>query len=891
MSWLHQLFTRRHRYSELSEAIREHLEEKIADLMDQGMLRKEAERAARREFGNVTLIEERSREVWHWPRMETLILDIKFGARQMLRNPGFTIVAVLTLALGIGAVTAVFTVINSVLLRPLAFPQPDRIFQLEKITATDFSYPVSIPLFQQWKTHNRVFDHIAAYSLVPVGFNLAEKGIPERIPGLRVSTDFFRVLGVTPQLGRNFAIDDDQVGSPHVVIVGDSLWHHRYNNDPSIIGKSITLNGQSYTVIGILPPRFQFLATGSTSSAIEIWTPLQLPATSRDSSGILECIGRLNPGVTPQQASSQITALSQQLSRQLPGVFPSAAKIVLLPLQQRITQETRPTLLLLFGAVGFVLLIACANVANLLLARMSHRAKEIGVRTALGANRLRIIRQILTENLLLALSGGILGLVVAWLCNQVLFSVAPLAISRFGKAPIDWRVLLFTMAASLLTTILFGLLPMLRIPNIGAMDALHNSSSRSSTSSRGRRRLASAFIVAETALSLMLLITAGLLMASFVKLQRVNPGFSYDRLSTFETTLPVAKYGDPIALQRFIEDALQRVQGLPGVESAAGVSSLPTEATIELPFTITDAPTPAPGQPSGDSAYFAVSPAYFQTMQIPVLEGRSLAQSDSDHAPGVVVINQAMARQFWPNEDPIGKRITIAKNLGPDWVDEQREIVGIVGDAKAELLEEPAPPSIYTPFAQLSPHFASVMIGTIPISWAVRTKSDPSGIVNELRNAMLSVDSDEPIAAIKTMRELLSDALTRWRFNMLLLGAFAGIAFFLAMIGIYGVISYTVAERTHEIGIRMALGARRSSILWMILRHGTLLLAGGTLIGLAGVAIMGHILRGFIYGVEPGDKGILFAVVTLVCSVGLMAAWRPAHRAASINPTQALRSE
>jgi putative ABC transport system permease protein len=715
--------------------------------------------------------------------------------------------------------------------------------------------------------------------------------MPERIPGLRVSADFFRVLGVAPQLGRNFTKEDDEPGSQRVAILGESLWHRRYNDDREIVGKSIRIDGEPYTVIGVLPLGFQFLGTMPTSTAVEIWTPLQLPATSRDPRRVLEGIGRLNAGVTREQAASEITSLSRQLAADLPTAFPSAGAIALPALQQRITEDARPILMLLFGAVGFVLLIVCANIANLLLARMGNRAGEIGVRNALGASRLRIIRQLLTENLLLALSGGVLGMLVAWLANRSLIAAAPVAISRFGATSLDWRVLSFALGVTLSTGILFGLFPAVRSSSMGAGDALHSSSSRTSTSTKSHRRVSGALIVAETALSLMLLFAAGLLIASFLKLQQLNPGFNYRQLATFETTLSVDRYGSPASLQRFLQDALQRIKKLPGVESVVSVSSLPTEPTLDFPFTIAGGAIPPPGQSSGDSDYLIVSPDYFQTMEIPVLKGRQIEQSDSEHSPGVVVINQAMARQYFPNENPVGKRIVIAQNLGPDFADEPREIIGVVGDAKAEELNASAPPSMYTPFAQISARLASLLVGTIPIRWAVRTKLDSGSLDKELADAMLQVDTEQPIAEVRMMRELLSGALERWRFNMLLLIAFASIALFLAAVGIYGVISYTVAQRTNEIGVRMALGAGRSSVLWMVLKEDGFLVGGGTLFGLCGIALTSRLLKGFLYGVTVGNPVILAGVVGLICLVGLIAAWRPACKAASIDPAQALRSE
>jgi putative ABC transport system permease protein len=901
LSWLPFIFRRRSIYRDLGEELRQHLEEKTEQLMrDEGLSRRDAELAARRAFGNVTLVEERSRSIWQWPTLESIGADIKYALRQLHKSPGFACTVIATLALGIGANTAVFSVMNAVLLRPLSFPQPERIFQIEKIAGTSESYTASTPLFLEWRNHNRVFDHIAAYSVLPVGFNLAERERPERVSGLRVSADFFRVLGVAPAEGRSFSGDEDRIGSQRVVILGDSLWHRRYNGDPGLIGRSIKLDGEAYTVIGILPRGFQFLATMPTSSAIEVWAPLQLPSASRDPSSTLECIARLKSGVTREQAGLEMTSLTRRLARELPAVFPLDGRLNLLPLQQRITGDTRPTLLLLLGAVAFILLIACANVANLLLARMGSRAREIAVRSALGAGRLRIIRQILTESLLLAALGGGLGLLLAWLSDRVLVAIAPAAIVRAGEVHLDWRVLLFAAAVSLLTGIVFGSLPALRMPGIGAAASLHggsfSGSSRRATAGRSHQRLSGALVIAETALSLMLLIAAGLLMESFLKLREVNPGFNYNQLLTFETTLPAARYGTPADLQRFLHAVTERIEAIPGVESAASASSLPAEPILEFPFTIEGAPGLQPGQATGDSDYVIVSPDYFRAMRIPILEGRAPAETDAADAPGVVVINQAMARKYWPNQDPIGKRMVIAKNLGPDWVDRPREVIGVAGDARADSLEEPPAPAMYTPFAQLSPHFVSILLGTIPVRWVARGRAEPSGLVNEIGNAVLSVDSEEPIAEVRSMRELLSGSLLRWRFNMLLLGAFAGIALLLAAIGLYGVIAYTVTQRTREIGIRMALGAGRGSVLRMVLRQAVILLAAGTLTGFSGVAMLsrvlkGFIYKGFIYGVTPGNAGVLIGVAVLMFTVGVMAAWKPARRAASIDPMQALRAE
>jgi len=888
------LFSRHRVDREIDAELRAHIELRVEDNLAAGMSAAQARRDAILRFGNPAVMRERTTAADTALLLESVCEDVSYALRQLRKSPGFAVTAILTLALGIGANTAVFSAMNSVLLRPLAYPHAERIFQLEKGVASDISYQISVPLFLKWRAENTAFEQIAAYSGLPVGFNLAEQGRPERVPGLRVSADFFRVLGIAPQFGRNFIASDDQAGAQNVAILSSSLWQRRYRSDPAVIGKSIDIDGHAYTVIGILPPGFAFLAIMPTAGGIGIWTPLQLPTASRDPSGVLQCIGRLKRDVTTQQAAAQLTMIGRQGSVDLHPVFPHDGVADLLPLQQRITGDTRPTLLLLFGAVSFVLLIACANAANLLLARMGSRAREIGVRSALGASRMRIVRQILTESLLLASIGGALGLVIAWLCNRLLVAAAPLAIARAGDVRMDWRVLVFAFAISLVTGAVFGLLPALRMLSMASADTLRDQSSRSTTAGRSHRRLSGALVVAEMALSLMLLIAAGLLIESFVRLQQLKPGFDYGHVTTFETTLPVARYGNPAALDRFIRDVVARIEAVPGVETAASASSLPTGPTLGLPFTIEGATT-KPGEATGDSDYLLVSADYFRATRIPILKGRALQSGDTAQAPGAVVINQAMARRFWPNENPLGKRIVIAKNLGPDWVDMPREIVGICGDARNVTLEDAPAPTMYTTLAQASPHMISLLLDVVPLHWLVRTEDSSdagsASLAAQLQAAVLSVDPGEPIAEIKPLRDVLSSSISRWRFNMMLVGAFACIALVLAAIGIYGVISYAVTQRTQEIGVRIALGAGRASVEWMVIRQAGVLLGLGALVGLAGVAVMGRILKGFLYGVTVYDANVLIGVTALLCVVGLLAAWRPARRAAGIDPMRALRNE
>jgi putative ABC transport system permease protein len=885
------LFSRSQVDEDIDAELNAHIQMRTEDDISSGMAREQARRNARVRFGNYTALKEQTTAADLALLVESVWDDLRYGLRQLRKSPGFAVTAILTLALGIGPNTAVFSVINGVLLRPLAYPHPERIFQLEKETATGSSYQASVPLFLKWRRDNTTFEQIAAYSVLPRGFNLAAQGKPERVPGLEVSADFFRVLGIDPQWGRDFSSSEDQAGSERVAIVSSSLWHRRYGSNPDLIGTSITIDGSPYTVIGILPEGFKFLATMPTSGTIEIWTPLELPRKSRDPASILQCIGRLKGGVTRDQAAAQLTMLGREEAREVAQAFPRDGQVTLQKLAERITGDTRPTLLLLFGAVGFVLLIACANSASLLLARMTSRARELAVRSALGASRARIARQVLTESLLLALLGGSLGLAIAWISNRLLVAIAPAAIARSSDVRMDWHVLLFALCVSMITGIVFGLLPAFGMRGMGAAAALGGSSARGTTSGAAHRRISSTLVIAQMALSLMLMIAAGLLIESFLKLQTVNPGFDYEHAITFETTLPPARYGSPAKLDQFIRDLSQRFALLPGVDSVAGTSSLPTGPTLEFPFDMEGETQTQPGQPAGQSDYLVTSWDYFRAMRIPILKGRALAESDTAQSPGVVVINQAMASKYFPNQNPIGKRIVIAKTMGPDWVDIPRQIVGISGDVKNDSLEEIPQPTMYTPFAQSSPHFLAILLSAVPMHWIVRSNRDPMALTSQIETALRSVDPDEPIAEERTLDDLISTSLERWRFNMLLVGAFAGIALLLAAVGIYGVISYAVSQRTQEFGIRFALGAHRRTVLWMVLRQASLLIGLGAAAGLAGVAVLGRLLKGFVYGVSSGDPSVLLAVTGLLSAVGLMAAWQPARRAARVNPVEAIRGE
>jgi putative ABC transport system permease protein len=806
--------------------------------------------------------------------MNRLWQDVRYGVRVLLRSPGFTAVAILVTALAIGANTAIFSVINAVLLRPLPYGNPERMVTVwgtqsrRGVTRAPFSYPD----FADFHAQSNSFDGLAAYT--DASASLAGRDAPEQITGEVTSADFFKALGVQSALGRAFAPDDEQSGVSGVVVISHGTWQHRFGGEQNIIGRQVTLDGKSRTVIGVLPADFQF--PFSTESP-EYFLPIN-PKDDLDKergAHYLSVIGRLKPGVTAQQAAAEMKGIAARLEQQYPTTDASRG-INIVGAQDDMVSTLRPTLLILLGAVGFVLLIACANVANLLLARASRRGREIALRVALGASRARIVRQLLTESLVLSLAGGALGLLVAAWGVRLISSFVPADIPRFSETGLDPTVLAFTLAASVLTGLVFGLAPALSASKLDLNESLKEGG-RGATGGRARNRVRSLLIVSEVALSLVLLVGAGLLVKSFLKLRNTDPGFNPENVLTASISLPSAQYSEDARIAQFYRQAIERVSQLPGVESVGAITPLPlSDNGMSITFYPKDGPPPRPGEELVSAARVA-SPDYFRTMGVPVVEGRAFSDADRADTQKVVIINQTLARKFFPGADPLGRQLHLGLN------DLDAVIVGVVGDVRHQTLDKEAGPEFYVPFAQ-------VPFGDM--SLVVRTRTDdPAGLSAPLRGAVQAVDKDIPLFKLQTMRSLIGHSVARQRFSMTLIAVFAGLALALAMAGIFSVMSFLVAQRTHEIGIRMALGAQRRDILRMVVSHAMRLALVGVVVGLLAAFALTREMASLLYQVSTTDPLIFGGIAALLALVALAACLVPARRATKVDPMVALRYE
>jgi putative ABC transport system permease protein len=825
--------------------------------------------------------------------MDNLWQDLRYGIRMLLRSPGFTLVGVLALALGIGANTAIFSVVNAVLLRPLPYPDPDRLVLLsENFSRLGLNrISVSAPEFIDYRDRSQSFERVAAYKYL--NFNLTGVDEPERILGASVSAGLFTLLGINPSRGRAFLPEEDQPGGHPVVVLSHGLWQRRFGADPSVVGKTLRLNGNHMTVVGIMPPGFQFPAQA------ELWAPIVFndDALRQRQSRSLRVIARLKPDVTLKQAQAEMSTFARQLTQQYPDIYleSNGWSITLTPLREQMVGNLRTTLLVLLGAVGFVLLIACANVANLLLARAAARQKEIAIRTALGAGRRRLVRQLLTESVLLALVGGTLGLLLALWGIDLLAALRPPGIPALVKISVDAPVLAFTILTSLLTGILFGLAPALAASKLDLNESLKEGG-RGAAGSRGRHRLGSILVISEVALALVLLIGAGLLIKGFLRLRSVDPGFNPKNVLVTWTVLSPSKYPDRTQVADFYQTLLARIEALPGVQFVGATNDLPLSGdNSSWGFTTEAHPRPAPGEVL-EANYRVASPNYFRAMGISLVRGRFFTEFDNESAPGAVIINETMARRFWSDEDPIGKRMKLGS---PDpqhtWDGLWLTIVGVVGDVKHFGLAADARPEMYVTYLQnpwrglpAAPYMTVVWRG---VSLVVRVAAEPTALAAAVRRAVWSVDKDQPVFGVNTIEQVLSNSVAQRRFTMLLLSLFAALALVLAALGIYGVMSYAVTQRTREIGIRMSLGAQPSDALRLVLKQGLGLALVGVGIGLAAAFTLTRVLSGLLYSVSATDPATFAGISLLLAAVALLACYIPARRATRVDPMVALRYE
>ncbi len=802
--------------------------------------------------------------------METIVRDIRYGVRSLLKRPGFTAIALIALALGIGANTAIFSLVNAVLLRPLPFAEPDRLVWVWGNIRNGGSRASVSPLdYLDFREQNTTFEEFAASFSIPLPLNLTGNGEPERLSAAGVTGNYFQALGAIPALGRTFLLENEKPGSDQVAVLSYGLWQKRFAGDLNIVNKTITLDGRTCTVLGVMPQEFNF------PQAAELWVPMNFdiaPGMKQRKAHFLRPIGKLKPGVTLAQAQADTDVIAGRLEEQYPESN-TGWNLRLVSLREQLVGNSRPTLFILFGAVGFVLLIACANVANLLLVRAAGRQKEIALRTALGAGRFRIVRQMITESVLLSLIGGTLGALLAMWGVDLLVTLSEGTIPPTAHVKIDITVLGFTLLISVLTGVLFGLAPALRTMKLNLSESLKEGG-RSAHEGAQRNRMRSVLVVIESAVAVVLLIGAGLLIRSLLQLQDVSPGFDAQNVLTMRVDLPRDKYATHEKTKSFFSELESRVGGLPGVETVGFVSELPLSGQPnDMPYTVEGRP-PASSDQAFDDDFRRVNTGYFSALRIPLLRGRNFTEQEVRQGDKVLIISELLARQAFPNEEPLGKRLILAMGNEP-W-----EIIGIVGDIRHHAMEMRPVAAMYLP--------------TYESRWTnvvIRTKGDPAGLAAAVRKVVQGIDPDQPVANVRTMEQWVDLAVASARYRTTLLGLFALVALVLASTGIYGVMSYSVAQRTHEIGVRMALGARQFDVLKLVVRQGMTLVVVGVGIGLLGAAALTRVLSTLLFGVTARDPLTFVAVAALLTLIAFVACYLPARRATKVDPLVALRYE
>jgi putative ABC transport system permease protein len=878
------------REAEIVEEVAQHLEDRYQELVAGGATEGEARRTALKELSDEALLARGLRRVEQEAIQEPVVpgvggkgnflasiwQDIRYGLHALAKNPGFAAVTVIVLALGIGANTAIFSVVNGVLLRPLPYKNPGRLVQLwATYTWSKASRIVLSPAdFFDIAEENRVFEEASIYT--PGAMNLAGGGEPERVWSARVSTNLLRLFGVGPSLGRGFLPDEGQPGKSQVVILSHALWERRYGADWGILGKAVTLDTNRYVVIGVMPPTFAF-----PSTTTEVWVPFVPTTDELRSHGLQEAsaIARLRRAFRLEQAQAEMDAIGARLANAYPKTNKGRG-FRLVPLQEEIVGDVRPALLVLFGAVGLVLLIACANVANLSLARSAGRQREIAIREALGASRPRVIRQLLTESLLVALIGGGSGLLIAPGGIVLLRAIGPADFPRLDEIGIDHWVLWFTFGVSVVSAIMFGLVPAFQVSKPDLRGSLKEAVTTSQVGFTifGQHRARNILVISQVALALVLLAGSGLMIRSFWRLVTVDPGFDPHNVLTMSVSLPSTKYPTTQARNAFFQDVLERVTALPGVTAPGAVNVSPISGgCVTYNFEVEGRP-PARAEESPEAELEIISPGYFPAMDVKLLRGRYFTNYDRRGAPAVAIISQALARRYWPNEDPVGRRIRGEWSVGG-----VTEIVGVVSDTRDIALAAAPQPQLYLPYLQFENYGYMAL--------AVRTSSNPLELAHPIEDQVWAVDKDQPVADVMTLERVLSKSVAEPRFRTLLLGVFAGLALSLALAGVYGVMSYTVAQRTHEIGIRMALGAERGNVLKLVVRQGLALTFMGLGAGLVVALALTRFLASFLYDVRATDTATFVAVSLALAAAGLVASYIPARRATKVDPMVALRYE
>jgi predicted permease len=810
--------------------------------------------------------------------------DVKHSLQILRKSPGFTIAAVAALALGIGANTAIFSVVNTVLLKPLTYPNADRMVDFLAHTSGLANNLHNIPEFHFFERQKNLLKEVVAYDNAGPGFNLTGGSRPEQVHGIHVTEGYFRVYGASLAQGRTFTPREDSPHGGKVVVLSYGLWQRRFGGDPAIVGKSISLGNEPYTVVGVIGKDFV------ADPQADLWLPFQFDPVSTDMNIFFEATGLLQPGVTVAQANAQLRAASPEYHREFPHTD-WRPYFTVGPLRDSIIGDARNSLLMMLGAVGLVLLISCANVANLLLVRATVRKREFAIRSALGAGRTRVVRQLLTESVLLSLAGGILGMALGFVGMRALLAVSPAGLPRIGEdgsaIAMDWRVLGFTLGVSLLTGILFGLFPAFSASRSDLNSTLKESGNRSGTGFReGKAR--SLLVISEVSLALVLLICAALLIRTFIALHEVGPGFDAHNVLTMEMSLNGPRYQNTAGITQLLRDGRDRLNALPGVELAAAAYWLPIDVEDGTGFQIIGRPA---DKNCCGSQWMSVTPGYLNLFKIPIVRGRDFRENDKAGAPGVVLINEALARQYWPNEDPVGQHILCGQGMGEFEGEPERQIIGIVADSHNSGLTKPADPMMMVPIAQVPDGYAAAYSNIQPLFWLVRTRGNPHLSIPAITEQLRIASAGFPVAHIRTMDEVMGRSTARQSFNMLLLTIFGAVALLLATIGIYGLMAYSVAQRTQEMGIRMALGADRAAIRKLVVGQGMRLALVGVGAGIAASFGLTRLLSTFLFGVKPWDPAVFVSAPIILAAIALLAVWLPAARASRLDPIEALRDE